>query len=60
MADKKKDKEEKLVAVRAFIPSELRNSFKSICVKQGVTMDSVISEFVEEYVQEYEKEREKK
>jgi translation initiation factor 2 beta subunit (eIF-2beta)/eIF-5 len=57
MADKKQDKEEKLVAVRTFIPSELRNSFKSICVKQGVTMDSVISKFIEEYIQEYEKEK---
>jgi hypothetical protein len=53
MADKSKS-DEKLVAIRAFIPPQLRNSFKSICVKQGITMDSVISHFIEEYVEKHE------
>ena len=48
------DKEEKLVALRAFIPPRLRNEFKSICVKEGLTMNDVILEFVEDFVKNHE------
>ncbi len=46
--------DEKLVTVRAFMPPEVRSSFKSICVKQGVTMNDVIVAFVEDYIRKYE------
>ena len=46
------ESDEKLVTVRAFLSPELRNSFKSICVKQGVTMNDVIVDFIESYVQQ--------
>lgn len=48
------NKEEKLVALRAFIPPKLRNDFKSICVKEGLTMNDVILEFVEDFVEKHE------
>jgi hypothetical protein len=48
------EENEKLVTVRAFLPPELRTSFKSICVKQGVTMNDAIVQFVEDYVRQHE------
>lgn len=47
--------DEKLVTVRAFLSPDLRNSFKSLCVKEGITMNDVIVQFIEDYVQEREK-----
>jgi hypothetical protein len=45
-------KEEKLVAVRGFVPESLRNTFKAVCAEEGKTMSEVFSEFVEGYVAE--------
>ena len=46
--------EEKLVALRAFIPPQLRNEFKSICVREGLTMNDVILDFVEDFVKNHD------
>ncbi len=46
--------DDKLVTVRAFLPPELRNSFKSLCVKKGITMNDVIVEFIKDYVNQEE------
>lgn len=51
------DNDEKLVALRAFIPPQLRNEFKSICVKEGLTMNDVILEFVEDFVKKHDSNR---
>lgn len=50
------DENGKLVVVRAFLPPDLRNSFKSLCVREGITMNDVIVDFIEEYVKEREPE----
>lgn len=42
------------VAIRVFMPPSLRNSFKSLCVKEGITMNEVILDFVQNYVAERE------
>ena len=42
--------EEDVVAIRAFIPKELRNDFKAACAKEGRSMSEVLSEFMEQYV----------
>jgi hypothetical protein len=48
--------EEKIVALRAFVPESLRNDFKAVCAKEGKNMSDVLSEFVEGYVKTKEKE----
>ncbi len=42
--------EEDVVAIRAFIPKELRNDFKAACAKEGRSMSEVLSELMEQYV----------
>ena len=42
--------EEDLVAIRAFIPKELRNDFKAACAKEGRSMSEVLSELMQKYV----------
>ena len=44
----------KVVAVKAFISEELRNSFKSACAKEGKTMSDTLTSFIEQYVTEHE------
>lgn len=46
--------EQKVVALKTFVPEGLRNSFKAVCAKEGKTMSDVLAEFVEEYVKERE------
>jgi predicted DNA-binding protein len=46
--------EQKTVAVKTFVPEELRNSFKAACAKEGRNMSDVLAEFVEQYVNERE------
>lgn len=48
------EKEEKIVALRAFVPESLRNDFKSVCAKEGKNMSDVLTEFIERYVRERE------
>lgn len=47
--------EEDVVAIRAFIPKELRNDFKAACAKEGRSMSEVLSEFIELYVSQRNK-----
>lgn len=46
--------EEKLVAVKAFVPETTRNAFKAACAKKGVTMSDTLSKFIENFIDEEE------
>lgn len=43
---------EGLVAIRIFMPSELRDDFKTVCTLQKATMNKVVVELVENYVEQ--------
>lgn len=43
---------EDLVAIRVFMPSELRDTFKVLCTLKRSTMNQAIVDFVEEYVEQ--------
>jgi hypothetical protein len=43
---------EGLVAIRIFMPSELRDDFKTVCTLQKATMNKVVVELVESYVEQ--------
>lgn len=45
----------KVVAVKAFVSEELRNSFKSACAKEGKTMSDTLTSFIEQFVDEHDK-----
>lgn len=46
--------EEKLVAVKAFVPESTRNAFKAACAKKGITMSDTLSKFIETFIDEEE------
>ena len=46
--------EEKLVAVKAFVPESTRNAFKAACAKKGITMSDTLSKFIEAFINEEE------
>jgi len=55
----KKEKENDTVELRVFVPGDLRNQFKGVCVTQGLTMSQVITEFMKNYVDQQHKNKDK-
>ena len=45
-------KEDKIISLRIFMSQDLRNTFKSVCAKEGKNMSEVITEYVKEYVKD--------
>lgn len=43
---------ENLVAIRVFMPSELRDDFKTVCALKKSTMNRVVVDLVESYVEQ--------
>ncbi len=46
--------EKKMVAVKAFVDEEVRNSFKAACAKKGTTMSDTLAAFIKKFIDDAE------